>query len=171
MTARILALVLGAAALTSAHGDEAAPETAGYHLKNRSTFSSPETTRPPFWPVGWTKQMASTPAAAAEAPAAAGPLDPDQFSVTSILLGSPSLALINGQSYAVGERIRPARRSSKDKDKDAKALPANAVVYVRKISDGYVMLQSSNQVLSVPLKRPTLSEHKPEDDLPSVNDR
>jgi hypothetical protein len=168
MTTRALALILGAAALVPAYGDTAATETAGYHLKNKSAFSSPESSRPPFWPVGWAKQAANAPVATPEAPVAAGPLEPDQFSVTSILLGAPSYAIINGKSYAVGEYLRPSRNRDA---KNAAAIPAGARIRVQRITDGQVTLVASSQVLSVPLRRPSLTEHKADEDLPSVNDR
>src|SRR3954469_6059329 len=101
-----LALGLAAAAMATGAFAEDAPDlkTAGYHLKNKSTFTVAATVRAPFWPIGWTPSAKGTAPAAAPAPEFT--LRPDQFSVTSILLGNQSLAVINGRTYGEGEFIR-----------------------------------------------------------------
>lgn len=154
-------LFAGSLAVTAAE-PASAPDPAGFHLKNRSTFTSEETTRPPFWPIGWVKQTGqSTIQSVASAPVEMK-FDPDKYSVTSILLGRPSLAVINGKSYGEGEFIRNGR---------SKGAPAMAKVQVRQIADGQVILASGDQTAAIPLRRPQLSEHKSDDDLVPLSER
>ena len=96
-----------------------------YVLTHTSNFQPlPNGQRNPFWPIGWTP---SAPVAAA----AAGPvlLDvrADQFVVTSISLDAPALAVVNGKTRGVGDRI-PVSADSKD------------FVLVKQIVDGAVVL-------------------------------
>src|SRR3978361_776225 len=97
--------------LSSAVGADNAPEfktgevkTAGYHLKNQSTFQVTPGVRAPFWPIGWTPSAKTTDTEAVNAQTLV--ITPDQFSVTSILLGAQSLAVINGRTYGEGEFLR-----------------------------------------------------------------
>ena len=143
-----------------------------YTLKNKSAFAAPtEDQRAPFWPIGWTKrkpmQAATTaaPTRVAEVPKVS--LDPRNFKVTSILVGNPSLAIINGRTYSEGEFLRVPRA----------ALPAGATsaapvprVRVYRINDGSVALQNQDQVLTVALQRPELAQRKTEEQL-LVEDR
>ncbi|RYD84137.1 MAG: hypothetical protein EOP84_06345 [Verrucomicrobiaceae bacterium] len=85
------------------------------------------------------------------------------FSVTSILLGNPSLAIINGRSYGEGEYLRTSRPSA-----TKGAAPNNAIVVdpslrvrVVRIVDGLVSLRSTDgQSLDVPMRRSELNEKK-----------
>lgn len=129
-----------------------------YELKNRSTFANAiNVARAPFWPIGWVKRSkASTMAAAQpqmEAPKVT--LDAKNFKVTSILLGSgttPSLAVINGRAYSEGEYIRMPKAAGA-------AAPR---IRVQHIADGSIILQGTDQSVTVPLQRPELSSPKPE---------
>ena len=75
------------------------------------------------------------------------------FAVTSIMLGNPSLAVINARAYSEGEFIRMPKGSAPMK------------IRVQQISDGSVSLAYENQTFTVPLKRPELAAHKGEADL------
>jgi hypothetical protein len=159
---------LGTLAGAAIPGAPAAPEAAapssmaGYQLKNRSSYHLPESTRPPFWPIGWVKRPVGG-VITQEAPAPTITLDPEQFNVTSILLGAPSLAVINGRAYSAGEYIRPA----KPKDKAAPAagaLPPGVKVRIARIVDGIVSIEVNGQVTDLTLRRPQLSNHRPEDE-------
>jgi hypothetical protein len=152
----ILAVLLLGGSLRAA--DSEAP-LAGYHLKNRSAFSAANQPRPPFWPIGWVHHDKATPQEVAEVKA---DIDAQMFSVSSILLGQPSLAVINGRAYSEGDLLHAPRAGSKDGPKGA--WPTNARVRVQKIQDGSVTFISGTQTLTVPLRRPELNEHKSDKD-------
>src|SRR5690242_7168495 len=125
MKGTILTLIVLTA--VSAVADDAVP-LAGYHLKNRSTFDSAGVKRPPFWPIGWvhhdrTQQEVVQPKVT---------LDPQMFAVTSISLGHPSVAIINGRSYLENDFIKGSRKvdSSGKPDPTAKAVPSTAKIRV-----------------------------------------
>ena len=130
------------AAPEGASADKPVEKVGKYALKNRSTFQVRDESRAPFWPIGWVKGLdAPTKVQATVAPPA---LDEKSFKVTSILLGNPALAVINGRAYSEGEFLR---------------LPKTAGplrVRVQRIADGMVMLQHDKQALNVPLFRPEL---------------
>jgi hypothetical protein len=128
------------------------PTTAGYHLKRRSSFQAAQTTRSPFWPIGWSPRAKNAPAPAV-APVQEFTLKPEQFSVTSILLGNQSLAVINGRTYGEGEFIRSARALQQPNAPAVPGVPANVRIRVNRIVDGQVILQAGTQVLAVPLRR------------------
>jgi hypothetical protein len=106
------------------------PTTAELALKSRSTFSAAGETavRNPFLPIGYVR--------------AAGPVKveavmevhPEQFTVTSTLLDVPALAVINGKSYEIGDKIRL--------DNTGKEF-----VTVKQIGDGVVLLEHRGQLL------------------------
>ena len=78
----------------------------------------------------------------------------EMFRVTSILLGNPSMAVINGRSYEEGQFIR---------------MPKAAAAQIRprlyRIGDGQVLIQVQNQFVPVPLRRPELNEVKRDAEL------
>jgi hypothetical protein len=132
-----------------------------YVLKNRSKFDDPgASARVPFWPVGWTKQKQNS----TVVPVAAEPkvtLDEKSFRVSSILISSgttPSLAVINGRAYGEGEFLRSPKGSS-----------ARTRIRVERINDGTVTIDYDDQKIVVPLRRPELNQHKPEDELLDPN--
>lgn len=172
ITARIsaIAIAITFAGATLARGEEVkqdAPEPVGlYKLKNRSSFSAQNSSRTPFWPIGHVKRPKSQQAVAADA----GPrpkFSPEMFSVTSIVLGNPSLAIINGRHYGEGEFLRFGRSS--------RTMAANSAyrIQVTRIADGGITLQSSDgETINVPLRRPELNERKPGDEAELLlNDR
>ena len=104
--------------------------------------------RAPFWPIGWTKQGA--------APVVAQKVDVDEdlFKVTTILVGNPSMAVINGRSYEEGQFIRmPKQMGSQLRPR------------LYRIGDGVVQIQVQNQVVTVQLKRPELNDSKREPEV------
>ena len=188
MNTRLFALSLGLLATVAvADEDPAAPSTAGYHLKNKSTFAAEQKVRSPFWPIGW------TPTTKGQAPAAVAQqvtLKQEMFAVTSILLGSQSYANINGRTYGEGELLRLPRAPKTGAGAPAAPTPApaaaagaagktaapaaptapippDAKIRVARINDGEVVLQCGTQTLAVPLRRAQLLERKPggEDEL------
>jgi hypothetical protein len=127
----------------------AAGDAGTYTLKNRSAFALPATTRPPFWPIGFVKGEAKRVAG----PAAPRPaVDESSFRVTSILLGNPALAVINGRAYSEGEYLRMP-----------KGTPVR--IRVQRIADGGVVLQTADQVLNVALHRAEAGLKKVEEEL------
>ena len=119
-----------------------------YELKRKSEFSLETRGRAPFWPIGWTKQGA--------APVVAKRLeiDNEMFRVTSILVGNPSMAVINVRSYEEGQFIRMPKAAS------PQLRPR-----LYRIGDGQVLIQVQNQLVGVPLKRPELNEVKRDAEL------
>ena len=116
---------------------------AKYELKNRSAFKAADTARPPFWPVGWQKQARDTGPVAAPVPQGAEP-KVEMFTLTSISLGNPSLAVINGRIYGEGDIIKLPKGS------------APLRIIVNRIADGTVVLQYLQKTLTIPLRRATL---------------
>ena len=106
-----------------------------YVLKNVSSFNPPPMdSRNPFWPVGWVPTAA--------APTAAAPVlevRADMFTVTSISVDYPPLAVINGQTKAVGESMPVPGGTA----------GAQAFVKVKKIADGVVVLDYKGRELSL----------------------
>ena len=99
-----------------------------YALKNVSSFNAPPAdARNPFWPIGWVP-AAPVPVATVVAPVVE--VKAEQFTVTSISVDAPALAVINGQIRSVGERIAVPGGSP----------GAQEFVTVKKITDGMVTL-------------------------------
>ena len=99
-----------------------------YVLKNVSSFTPPPVdSRNPFWPIGWVP-TAAVPTATAAAPVLE--VRADMFTVTSISVDYPPLAVINGQTKAVGESMPVPGGTA----------GAQAFVKVKKIADGMVVL-------------------------------
>lgn len=154
------ALLLSVSAL---HAEETVPAKADnpppYQLKKRSEFTGgTETSRAPFWPIGWVKRSVAAPTAQPQQVPAAPRvlLDGKDFKVTSILLGAgstASFAVINGRAYSEGEFLRMPKGSA----------TALARVRVQRITDGSVVLQNADQTLVAALIRPELSERRPEE--------
>lgn len=129
--------------------DETKPMTVvppPFELKNKSTFAVGRNVRAPFIPIGWVKPSGPTQVVQKVT------LDESGFRVTSILLGNPSLAVINGRSYEEGQYLR---------------LPRGSTLRIRvfRIGDGKVWLQYDDKSFSVPLKRPELGERRPDEGL------
>ena len=73
-----------------------------YALAHGSSFDAPPSgSRNPFWPIGWVPSMVAAPQMAVPQ------LDvkAENFVVTTISVDYPPLAIINGRSYGVGDRI------------------------------------------------------------------
>src|SRR3954447_222928 len=161
MITRLIYLTVSLGVSSAAWANDPAPEcrtsevkTAGYHLKNQSAFEVAPGVRAPFWPIGWTPSAKTT---QNDAVAPNFVISPDQFSVTSILLGSQSLAVINGRTYGEGEFLKtpraPARAAEGALPTNAAAapgIPAGLKVRVNRIIDGQVILQAGGQAISVP---------------------
>lgn len=165
MTSKLLVISLASAAAHSfSYAEELGIATSAppqkYLLKSRSKFELPAGTRAPFLPVGWAKGAVAV-AAVVEAPKPV--LTEKMFRVTSISLGSPSLAVINGRAYSEGEFIRMGKLPVAAGKVSAGGAPgASPRVRVQRISDGVVVLQADQQQLTVRLSRPELESRRPE---------
>jgi hypothetical protein len=162
MIARVLHLPLLLAILPLAvlAGEDKAP-VAPYVLKNRSTFSAvSDEQRAPFWPIGWLKRKpmsvtSAEPLRTMEQPKAQ--FDASNIKLTSILLGTPSLAIINGRSYSEGDFLR--------QPKAAVVAGTAPRVRVYRINDGSVVLQNQTELITVAIQRPELVQRGPEQEL------
>lgn len=99
-------------------------------LQHRSTFSSPTAgTRNPFLPIGYVRPTTTAPKEVVPTVTA------EQFVVTSFSLDPPPLAVINGRTYSVGEKVflNPPAQTE--------------FVTVRKIADGVVELDHRGRLL------------------------
>lgn len=129
-----------------AKSGEATPKPR-YELKKRSAFTLADGTRAPFIPIGWIKPAANAPVIQQAA------LDTSAFRLSSVLLGNPSLAVINGRSYEEGQYLRMPRGGPQ------------ARILVYRITDGQVWLRMDEKIFSVPLRRPELGERRSEEGL------
>ena len=121
----VLAVTLTAPAVLRAQAP-AVPKTSGkeYALAHQSSFDAPPASaRNPFWPIGW---VPTAPVPTAVASVALN-VKPEDFVVTTISVDAPALAVINGKTRAVGDRI-PVSADSQD------------FVTVKQILDGVVVL-------------------------------
>jgi len=112
--------------------------------------------RSPFWPIGWAPKAKEEPKAAPPVVEKAH-LDASRFVVTSILMGTPSLAVINGRTYKEGSLVSPSKLL---KLASTTALLTESVRLAR-ILDGVVFLQTGDETIPVPLSRPQLRFSKP----------
>jgi hypothetical protein len=97
-------------------------------------------------PASVVQPRPAAPVAAAVPIAAPKSFPPDTFVVTSIAIGSPSYAIINGFSYEIGQTVN---------SDTAKGW------FIRQITGNSVVLQNGDSVETVPLSTPKL---KPLDD-------
>ncbi len=152
-------LTISLFALTVA-GAEETPAPLAYQVKHRSTFTTAAEARAPFWPIGFARPAKTAPVGAVAAPVAqkVATLDASQFKITSILLGSPSLAVINGRAYGEGEYLKTAK-AAVPPGVTPVAAPAQAAPRIRlqQITDGSVVLQCGEQSLTVQFHRPGLA--------------
>ena len=139
---RLILILASFASVASVRGDDvvasanpAATPVATYQLKTKSRFAAPEGTRAPFVPIGWVKTAGQVVAVHA------ANVDESAFRLTSVLLGNPALAVINGRSYEEGQFLRLPRGS------------AQLRIRVYRIADGQVWLQYEDKVFAVQLKR------------------
>jgi hypothetical protein len=162
----IVTVVAFAPILTAAEpgpNADAKPEVVPYQLKKRSVFNLNANARAPFWPIGWVHRESSSPELQ---PGARFVLDEKNFSVTSILMGPPAIAVINGRAYEEGQFLRQPRASAAGTPASPVATGANQPrVRVHRIADGQVSLAYDTQIIGIPLRRPELNERKASEEL------
>jgi hypothetical protein len=141
---RLLLLVLSMIAFLPALRGADAPKPPAYELKHRSTFEVDRNSRAPFWPIGWRREMGV--AVKTQAPVVKTfQIQPQHFNVTSVLAGSPPVAIINGRGFGEGEPL-PVIVGD---------LPVQVIV--RQIRDGGVWLEQGAHRIFVPQKREKLT--------------
>ncbi|MEA3208850.1 MAG: hypothetical protein QOE70_1907 [Chthoniobacter sp.] len=144
------------------------PAVTPYALKSKSAFTLPHwDQRAPFWPIGWTKRQVGV-VATPVVPVAPLPkieIDEKSFKLTSVLLGNPALAILNGRTYSEGEFLRTPRSAGGAATVSTSPLPPGVRIRVYRINDGSVVLQFQNQLLTIPLQRPELAQKRAEDEL------
>lgn len=124
-----------------------------YELKRRSEISLNREARSPFWPIGWQrpKDAPQQPQRVQEGTLVKQivveppklQLSSDSFIVSSVLLGHPSIAVINGRSFEEGQYL-PVIADDQQRVK----------VKVRQIREQGVWLQLDNQPpVLVPMRR------------------
>lgn len=107
-------------------------------LKNKSSFAIDETSRNPFWPIGWKPSPKQTTATEGIGPE----IQPNLFMVSSITVDSGGrYAIINGQVMTEGQVF---------------GLQLGNQTYqitVKAIQDGQVILARRDEEIPVPLRR------------------
>ena len=169
MNAKLL-LALAACAAPALFAEETAapatPETKPavqrYELKALSSFKASPEARPPFWPIGWVHRQGVQ---KAEPVGPKYTLDEKNFAITSILMGPPALAVINGRAYEEGQFLKIKLTAPLPGAAPQAAAPAAPRIRVQRITDGQVWLAYDSQIVAIALKRPELNERKAEQDM------
>jgi hypothetical protein len=135
------ALRLGGAAEATPTNVASAPEAAPVlELKNKSSFTLEETSRNPFWPIGWKPAPKASTGTTSES---VGPeISPNSFLVSSITVDvGGKFAIINGKAMSEGQVF---------------GLQLGGQTYqitVKAIQDGQVILARRGEDIAVPLRR------------------
>jgi hypothetical protein len=140
-TVTALHLVDAADATSTTTATTAPAQVAPLELKNKSSFTMEETSRNPFWPIGWKPTPKQTTSAPTEA---AGPaISADVFLVSSITVDTGGkFAIINGKAMTEGQVFGLQLGTS------------TYQITVKAIQDGQVLLvRGRDQEIAVPLRR------------------
>ncbi len=137
--------------------DKALPELqlVPYELKNRSKFTLNKEARAPFWPIGWVKSKSTDPYQprvtknGVLAAQKKFEILPQHFSVTSVLVGKPALATINGRSFAEGEVLPVIAGNERLR------------VVLKAVRDGGVWLEHGATQIYVPIHRVEVDSTRP----------
>ena len=115
---------------------DSAAATKQYRAATQSKFAGPEKGRNPFWPIGYVARVKSAPN---EEQLLRIPVE--QFKVTSIILDTPSIALINGKDYTRGQFL-PMTTST-----------GSVKLLITNIEDGFVTVQYKSIIAKLPITR------------------
>jgi hypothetical protein len=132
-TSRFLTIVISVASATSAMS----ADTGGLEVKNKSSFNAAPGVRNPFWPIGWMKQVKGV--AVPVVTKTEQGVNASGFTLMSVFLGNPAIAVINGRDYQEGDKIR--------------VNGAATEVQVVAIRDGEVVLRSGESQVAIRMKR------------------
>ena len=159
MNAKLLIALAACAAPALFAEETAAPDAKlavkKYELKALSSCKINPEARPPFWPIGWVHRQG------VQKQEPVGPkytLDEKNFAITSILMGPPALAVINGRAYEEGQFLKIKLAAPLVAATPQTAAPAAPRIRVQRITDGQVWLAYDSQIVAVALKRPELNE-------------
>lgn len=130
--------------LLSGNGWLAAQTAEDLQITKRSSFEASSIDRSPFWPIGWSKQAASAPAAVPVDTVDTSFLVPSRFVVTSISIGKIPLAVINGKTYGEGDLIAVTNG------------PNRVNVQVVAIKDGKVRLRYATKTIETSIQNQQL---------------
>ena len=129
------------ATATAATAPESSDEVVTLDLKHKSSFTMEETSRNPFWPIGWKPSPKQATTSTTEK---VGPeISPDIFLVSSITVDTGGkFAIINGKAMSEGQVF-------------GLQLGTNTYqITVKAIQDGQVILvRGRDQEIAVPLRR------------------
>lgn len=142
--------------VTSARAEKVA-KAERYDLKRRSEISLNREARAPFWPIGWQRpkdapqqpHQEGTPIKQIVVEPPKLQLSSESFTVSSVLLGHPSIAVINGRSFEEGQYLPVVADDQRVK------------VKVRQIREQGVWLQLDQQPpVLIPMRRGQLLQPK-----------
>jgi hypothetical protein len=133
--------LLDAADATSTTSATSPAQAPVLELKHKSSFMMEETSRNPFWPIGWKPAPTQTTSAATETTGPA--ISADVFLVSSITVDTGGkFAIINGKAMTEGQVFGLQLGSS------------TYQITVKAIQDGQVILvRGRDQEIAVPLRR------------------
>lgn len=141
-----------------------APKPEPYKLKHRSSFKLSLEARAPFWPIGWIKSKSTDPyqprvtSSGVLAAKKKFEIQPQHFSVTSVLVGKPALATINGRSFAEGEVLPVIAGNERLR------------VVLKAVRDGGVYLEHGTTQIYVPIRRFEVEATRPAEQLPTSSE-
>ncbi|MGF1657162.1 MAG: hypothetical protein ACFCU3_09310 [Verrucomicrobiales bacterium] len=122
-------------ALVPAHSQEAEVQTEEAP-ERVSAFSAGGIERNPFWPIGWAPGQ--TPAEPTKPKIL---VTQEQFTITSILLGPPNYAVINGRDYGEEDLV------------PLSTAQGEITVRIRAIRDGFVLVDYEGEAINIPFRR------------------
>jgi hypothetical protein len=128
--------LLAAILLSVAVHAASATDTGGLQIKSKSQFNAAANMHNPFWPIGWVKQDRTALPTAVKTNVN---ISASGFTVTSILLGNPAIAVINGREYEEGQNLR--------------VNGMRTDVQVVAIRDGEVILRSGASQIAVHMRQ------------------
>jgi hypothetical protein len=114
----------------------ATPMVNQYRAHTKSTFVLPEKGRNPFWPIGYIPRVKT---AVNEEQLLRIPVE--QYKVTTIILDTPSIAVINGKDYTRGQFLPLSTTTGTVK------------LLITNIEDGVVTVQYKALVGKLPISR------------------
>ena len=117
-----------------------------FKVKTRSSFTSVDGLRNPFWPIGFAPGAPTPTTDTQAAPPPQTTLKPEDFSLTSITsFQGTRLAMISGKPVGEGDITTIHLGEHRTK------------VQIIRITDGAVLLRCMGQEITVTLKRPELN--------------
>jgi hypothetical protein len=143
---KILSATCMLLACHAVHAGDAAPvvdttsaQTPAITATTKSTFTGSGGQHNPFWPIGWVK---TSEAETDDSTTAVSQPRADDFTVSTIMLNEPRLAVINGKDMAEGEVAQMTTNGGE-----------TVTVQLMAVQDGSVVLRWENQAIVVQIHR------------------